>query len=77
MRNQSTSDGRHARCTKDGGQLGHIEVGRENEGVRPAVYLDLSSVRIAGGFGTMDDPFTLIPAAAPAPDGTAEEAITP
>ena len=59
VRNQSTSDGRHARCTKDGGQLGHIEVGRENEGVRPAAYLLLDRCRIAGGAGTMEDPFVL------------------
>ena len=57
VRNQSTSDGRHARCTKDGGQLGHIEVGRENEGVRPAAYLLLDRCRIAGGAGTMEDPY--------------------
>ncbi len=59
-RNQSTSDKRHARCTKDGGQLGHIESGRENEGVRPAIYLDMSLVQIASGTGTMEDPFTLV-----------------
>lgn len=61
VRNQSTTDGRHARCTKDGGQLGHIEVGRENEGVRPALYLALDRYAVAGGSGTMEDPFTLIP----------------
>ena len=59
VRNQSTSDGRHARCTKDGGLLGHIEVGRENEGVRPAAYLLLDRCRIAGGAGTMEDPYIL------------------
>lgn len=61
VRNQSTTDGRHARCTKDGGQLGHIEVGRENEGVRPALYLALDRFEIGGGSGTMEDPYTLIP----------------
>ncbi len=72
VRNQSTTDGRHARCTKDGGQLGHIEVGRENEGVRPAVYLALDRYAVAGGSGTMEDPFVLVPAGAPAPGGSAE-----
>lgn len=65
VRNQSTTDGRHARCTKDGGQLGHIEVGRANEGVRPAVYLDRTAFAIAGGSGSMEDPYALVPVAAP------------
>lgn len=79
VRNQSTSDGRHARCTKDGGQLGHIEVGRENEGVRPAAYLLLDRCRIAGGAGTMEDPYILelSQARAEAPDGAAEPAGQP
>lgn len=59
VRNQSTTDTRHARCTKDGGQLGHIECGRENEGVRPAAYLDLSLAVIDGGAGTLEDPYRL------------------
>ena len=72
VRNQSTSDGRHARCTKDGGQLGHIEVARENEGVRPAIYLALSGLRITGGAGTMEDPYTAVPAEAAEEPGTAD-----
>ena len=58
-RNQSTTDKRHGRCTKDGGQLGHIVANRDNEGVRPAIYLDLTKVEILSGSGTMEDPFTL------------------
>ena len=58
-RNQSTTDTRHARCTNDGGQLGHIVSDRENEGVRPAAYLDLSLAEIVSGTGTMEDPFIL------------------
>ena len=58
-RNQSTTDARHALCTKDGGQLGHIVADRDNEGVRPAVYLDLSRTIIGGGSGTLEDPYTL------------------
>ena len=58
-RTQSTSDRRHAVCIKDGGQIGHIEVGRDNEGVRPALYLANGSYTIAGGSGTMEDPYTL------------------
>ena len=60
VRNQSTTDARHGRCIKDGGQLGHIECGRENEGVRPAAYLDLSLAVIGGGSGTLEDPYTLV-----------------
>lgn len=56
-RNQSTTDTRHARCTKDGGQLGHIVSDRDNEGVRPALHLDLSKAEIISGTGTKDDPF--------------------
>ncbi len=63
VRNQSTTDGRHARCTKDGGQLGHIEVGRANEGVRPALYLALDRYAIGGGAGTLEDPYVLTPPA--------------
>lgn len=60
-RNQSTTDKRHARCTKDGGQLGHIISDRENEGVRPALYLDPNAYGIASGSGTLEDPYVLVP----------------
>lgn len=59
VRNQSTTDVRHARCTKSDGTVGHIVADRDNEGVRPAVYLDLTLAEISGGSGTMDDPYTL------------------
>ena len=72
VRNQSTTDARHARCTKEKGTLGHIEVGRANEGVRPAVYLDLGSCWISGGSGTMEDPYTLVPVVATEPVTPAE-----
>ena len=58
-RSQAGVDKRHARCTKVDGQLGHIEVGRDNEGVRPAVYLDLTKAAITGGSGTADDPYVI------------------
>ena len=65
VRNQSTSDGRHARCTKDGGQMGHIEVARENEGVRPAVWLALGTFTVLGGDGTFDAPYRILPEVEP------------
>ncbi len=58
---QSTTDKRHGRCTKASAVLGHIECGRDNEGVRPAVYLDMNSFMIAAGSGTKDDPYLLTP----------------
>lgn len=70
-RTASTSDGRHARCVKDGGQLGHIEVGRDNEGVRPALYLALDKYVSTGGTGTKDDPYVLAYAG-----GTDESGVT-
>lgn len=60
-RTQSTTDTRHAVCTKDGGQIGHIEVGRDNEGVRPALYLAQGSYRIDAGDGTRDNPYVITP----------------
>ena len=59
-RTQSKTDGRHARATKDGGQIGHIDVARDNIGVRPAVYLDLNAFEITGGAGTLEDPWTVV-----------------
>ena len=61
VRTQSSSDGRHARCVKDGGQLGHIEVARENEGVRPALYLALDRFTAASGSGSFENPYVITP----------------
>ena len=66
---QSTSDARHARCTKDEGEIGRINVITEDLGMRPACYLDMTKVEIVSGTGTMEDPYVLnaaAPAAAPA-----------
>lgn len=62
-RSQSDTDGRHASCTKVNGSMGHLEVGRDNIGVRPAVWLAEGSYRIDSGTGTMEDPFVVVPAA--------------
>ncbi len=70
-RTQSTKDARHANCVKGNGSIGHIEVGRDNEGVRPAAYLALDAVTVLGGSGTMEDPLALS-AGAGAPEGAAE-----
>ncbi|MBR5345644.1 MAG: hypothetical protein IK127_07445 [Clostridia bacterium] len=72
-RTQSGADKRHANCTKADGTIGHIEVGRDNEGVRPSVWLAAGSFEIVGGSGTLDDPFVLAPpeAAESIPEGDA------
>jgi len=62
-RTQSTTDARQAVCTKDGGQIGRIEVGRDNEGVRPALYLALNAFSVTSGSGTRTDPYVIVPAA--------------
>ncbi len=59
LRDQSTSDKRHARCTKDGGEVGHINVITVDLGMRPVCYLDMCKVVVASGAGTMEDPFVL------------------
>ena len=61
-RTQSSSDARHAVCTKGGGSIGHIEVGRDNEGVRPAVWLAWDTFRIESGAGTLEEPYVVSPA---------------
>ena len=62
-RDQSTSDARHARCTKDEGELGRINVITEDLGMRPACWLDMTKVVIASGTGTLEDPYVLQTAA--------------
>lgn len=61
-RSAAVSHADQAVCTKDGGQIGRIEVGRDNEGVRPALYLAEGRYRIVSGAGTKDDPFEIAPA---------------
>lgn len=63
-RSAAKSHADQAVCTKDGGQIGRIEVGRDNEGVRPALYLAEGAYEIASGSGTKDDPFEIVPTGA-------------
>lgn len=58
-RNQSTSNKQGARCIKSKGELGYINVITEDEGMRPACYLDMTKAVVASGSGTMEDPFVL------------------
>ena len=63
VRNQSTTDPRHGRCTKEKGTLGHLICDRLNEGVRPAVYLADGTWTIAGGEGTKEAPYQIVASA--------------
>lgn len=63
-RTQSTSNTQGARCIKSKGELGYINVITEDEGMRPACWLDLTKIVIVGGAGTKDDPYELDYAAA-------------
>ena len=58
-RDNSTADARHARCIKADGSIGHIEVGRDNEGARPGIYLRSGAYQILGGSGTKEDPYRI------------------
>ena len=63
-RSQSTTNTQGARCIKSKGELGYINVITEDEGMRPACWLDLTKIVIVGGSGTKDDPYELDYAAA-------------
>ena len=58
-RTQSTTANYGAVCTKAEGNMGYIRVVVADEGMRPAMYLDLSLAAITGGTGTLEDPYTL------------------
>lgn len=60
-RTQSSSNIQGARCIKSKGELGYINVITEDEGMRPACWLDLTRVRLLSGAGTKEDPFQLAP----------------
>ena len=52
-----------ANCTKAKGDIGWIRVVVQNEGCRPACWLDLTRLTVAGGSGTLEDPYQMEPAA--------------
>lgn len=60
-RSQSTSNKQGARCIKSKGEIGYINVITEDEGLRPACWLDLRLAWIDpdSGSGTKEDPYTL------------------
>ena len=46
-------------CTKAKGNIGWIRVVVQNEGCRPACWIDLDRIALDGGQGTLTDPFRL------------------
>lgn len=58
-RTQSASHAYAAVCTKLEGNLGYIRVVVQNEGCRPAIWLDVRLLAVAGGSGTPDDPYEI------------------
>lgn len=58
-RSQSISYKYATRCTKVDGDLGYIRCVVMNEGCRPAIRLLLADLKIKGGSGSLEDPFTL------------------
>ena len=59
-RSQSSSNTQGARCIKSKGELGYINVITEDEGMRPACWLDMSRVVIVSGDGTLENPYVLM-----------------
>lgn len=75
-RTQSTSNTQGARCIKSKGELGYINVITEDEGMRPACWLNVNQAVIEGGSGTKDDPFVLLTDAPEMEMGTETETET-
>ena len=59
MREQSETDKRHGRATKQSGSLGHLHCDAVDVGARPVIQLAAGSFRITGGSGTKEDPYLL------------------
>lgn len=47
------------RCTKEHGNVGYIRCVVMNEGIRPALCLNMQGLEWTGGDGTMENPYTL------------------
>lgn len=72
-RTQSTTNIQGARCIKSQGELGYINVITEDEGMRPACWLDVTQGAILSGTGAKENPFRLSPPSpseSPAPEIT-------
>ena len=58
-RTQSVDFPSGTRCTKEHGNLGYIRCVVMNEGIRPALRLNISTLELSGGEGTMENPYTV------------------
>lgn len=76
-RTRSTDYPHQQRRVMDEGKTGRVSVGNPDLGVRPCVYLDLSLVTIAGGNGTMSNPYQLVMDTAALPEPSALPEATP
>ena len=56
-RTQSADFPYGTRCTKEHGNLGYIRCVVMNEGIRPALRLDIGALELSGGDGTMENPY--------------------
>ena len=74
-RTRSTDYPHEQRRVMDEGKIGRISVGNSDLGVRPAVYVDLSLLRIQGGSGTLSSPYQLIPAQEEAAGAVSEVSV--
>ncbi len=61
LREQSTTDKRHARSTKQNGSLGRLHCDATDVGARPVIRLKAGGYEIVSGSGTKDDPYLLSP----------------
>ena len=59
MREQSETDNRHGRATKQTGSVGHLHCDAEDVGARPVIWLAAERFQITGGSGTKDDPLRI------------------
>lgn len=59
LREQADTDNRQARSTKQTGKVGRLHCDAADVGARPVILLSPDHVRITGGSGTKDDPYTL------------------
>ena len=57
MREQSGTDARHGRATKQSGSVGHLHCDAVDVGARPVICLAAGRFQITGGNGTKEDPY--------------------
>ena len=59
-RDASAADPRQARDIKASGSIGRLEVGRDNVGVRPMIWLAQGGFDTVSGAGTKEDPWVIV-----------------